>query len=222
MPSAAGIVGVVDDAGDAGVDAAECRHQVADIHILRPVGLGKGQVRRRRVGGECRRIRIDAAQLALPGMPVRIDKARNDDHVRRIDDRGLRRRNVGCHRGNALACNQHIPLCEVADLPVEADNGTALEQDAPVGIGIRPRHLLERAGIEGRASRGIDSREKWNRGRESGTGSEHVAPRWCVKGSSGHGCLLGDAIRGVSYSAADALRAVRPITADIPPWDVPS
>jgi hypothetical protein len=41
MPRAAGIVRVVDDAGDAGIDASERSDEIAGIHVLRPVALGE-------------------------------------------------------------------------------------------------------------------------------------------------------------------------------------
>ena len=50
------------------------RDEVAGIDVLRPVALGEGLVGRRRVGGQRGGVGIDAAQLALPGMAMRVDE----------------------------------------------------------------------------------------------------------------------------------------------------
>ena len=66
MGGAAGIVGIVDHAGDAGIDAAHGGEIIADIVILRPIEFGEGQMRCVHIVRKRRRIRIDAAQLSLP------------------------------------------------------------------------------------------------------------------------------------------------------------
>jgi hypothetical protein len=66
MLGGAGVVRIVDDAGDTGIDTADSGEIVADIHVLRPIGLSEGEVCRVGIVGQRRRIWIDPAKLALP------------------------------------------------------------------------------------------------------------------------------------------------------------
>ena len=85
MRGAARVVGVVDDARDAGIDAAECGHQIADVHVVRTVERRKALVRRRHVVGD-QTVGNDPPELRGPRMPVAIDEPRNEDRARRVDD----------------------------------------------------------------------------------------------------------------------------------------
>ena len=55
---------IVDDAGDAGIDAAERGDEIAGIDVFGPINLGEGQMGGGGVGVERRGIGIDAAELA--------------------------------------------------------------------------------------------------------------------------------------------------------------
>ena len=82
MGGAARIVGIVDDARDAGVDAAERRDQIADVHVVRTIERRKALVRRRHVVGD-QAVGDDPPELRRPRMPMTVDESRNDDRVPR-------------------------------------------------------------------------------------------------------------------------------------------
>ena len=88
MGCGAAVMRIVNDGGDACINAAQCRQQVADIHIGRAIVLGEREVRGVAVVFQTSGIRIDAAQLSLPGVAMRIHHPRHGDHVRSIDDTG--------------------------------------------------------------------------------------------------------------------------------------
>src|SRR5689334_23794941 len=113
MRGAAGVMGVVDDARDAGVDAAECRRQIADVHVLRAVVRRKALVRGRHVIGD-QTVWNDPPELCGPRMAVAIDEPRNEDRACRVDDlRTSWRSEVAAHLDDALAPDVHIAPREV-------------------------------------------------------------------------------------------------------------
>ena len=134
MRGTARIMRIVDHAGDARIDAADGRQIVADIMILRPIGLGEGPMRRVPVVGERRRVGIDAAKLVFPGMTAAIDEARHDDSVVRVDHLRIGGARIGYDGGDLLAFDQPVARGEIADLGVHADDGAALHQYAMLGI----------------------------------------------------------------------------------------
>ena len=134
MGGAAGIVGIVDHAGHAGIDAAHGGEIIADIVILRPIDFGERQMRGVHIIRKRRRIRIDAAQLPFPGMPMAIDQARHDDGVEGVDHLRIRGLDLGRDRRNFRAFDQKIAFHQVADLGVHADDGAAFEENAALRI----------------------------------------------------------------------------------------
>ena len=134
MGCAARIVRIVDYAGDARIDAAQRGQIIADIVVLRPVRLGERQMRRVHIVGERRRIGIDAAQLAFPGMAVAIDQARHDNAIAGVDHlcaRGIDLRRDGQNFG---ALDQDIAFRQVADLGVHRHDRASLDQRAARAI----------------------------------------------------------------------------------------
>src|ERR1041384_3734711 len=85
MRGAARIVRVVDDARDAGVDAAESGHQIADVHVVRTIERRKALMRRGHVVGD-QTVGDDPPELRGPRMPVTIDKPRDEDRACGVDD----------------------------------------------------------------------------------------------------------------------------------------
>ena len=126
----------VDDAGRAHFDHAERGGQHSDIGIVRGVGgreLADDVAVVVRIDAA---VRQDVAQYALIGMAVRVDEARDDDPVRRIDDcRGVGRdRDVGPDLADLTVLDQHVGLCEVADLPIEGEDHAAFQQDSALRL----------------------------------------------------------------------------------------
>ena len=158
MRGAARIVGIIDDAGDAGIDAADRRQIIADVMVLRPICLGERQVCRVHVIGERRRIGIDAAQLRLPGMAVAIDQAWHDNAVAGIDDLRAGGIDVWRDRRDFAALDQDVARREVADLGVHGHDGAAFDQHAARAIDRRlaaeAADIRCGAGGEARAARG--------------------------------------------------------------------
>src|ERR1700730_8956379 len=89
MLRAARVVRVIDDAGDAGINAAKCRDEVADVHIVRAIVERKELMRGAHVVAKRGGIRNDAAKLAFPGRSVAGGEAREDDGIRRLDHLNL-------------------------------------------------------------------------------------------------------------------------------------
>ncbi len=146
MGGAAGIVRIVDHAGDAGFDAADRGQVIAGVVILRPVGLGEGEVRRIGIVGKRRRVRVDEAQRRFPGMAVTIHKAGHQNGVAPIDHLGIGGGDIRCDGGDLLAFDQQIAFRQVADPRVHADDGGTLDENAVARIERRlrgePRRVL--------------------------------------------------------------------------------
>ena len=116
MRAAARIMRIVDHAGDAGIDAAERGDEIAGIHVVGPIGLGEGLMRRGGVGVQGRGIGVDAAELAFPGMAMAIDEAGDEDRVRTVDHLRAGRFEVAADGDDLLALDQQIALGDVAEL----------------------------------------------------------------------------------------------------------
>ena len=134
---------VVDDAGDAGVDATECRSEIADIDIVRSVKraeplMGIGVVVSNGDG-----VGIESPKLTLPGVPVRVRESRDQNHVRRVNV-SPRSFDFRPDRQDFLPFDQYVALGEVADLRVHTDDRPALEQDTVPGVFLGAPKLLER------------------------------------------------------------------------------
>ena len=89
------------------------------------------------VGG----IRIDAAQLAVPGVAVRVDEAGDDDAAARVDDFRVAGLDMPGDAGNGAVAYQDVALRQVRLLRVHRQDGAALEQQGPGPLGSHPaRH----------------------------------------------------------------------------------
>ena len=75
----------VEERRHAGVYRLERAEKVAGVHVLRAEGRRQGVEDQREVPVE-RDVRRDAADHGLPGVPVRVDEARDDDRTRGVDD----------------------------------------------------------------------------------------------------------------------------------------
>jgi hypothetical protein len=130
MLGAARVMRVVDQTGYARIDAADRGQIVANIHVFRPVRLGKRKMRGVRIIGKRWRIGVDAAELPLPGMAMSVDEARDNNGVMRFDHLGVRGFKVRSDSRDGFALNQNVTSDQVADLVVHADNGAAAQQDS--------------------------------------------------------------------------------------------
>src|SRR5215831_13284042 len=121
MRCRARVVRIVDEASDAGIDAAECGGEIADVHVLRLVEGGKAAMRGAHVVADGCAVGNNAVQLALPGVAVAIDHPGDEDHAGGIDDDRIpalaRAGEVGTDSGDALALDQDVPLSGLT-LPV--------------------------------------------------------------------------------------------------------
>ena len=111
------------------VDAAERGDEVADIHVVRPVVLREGKMGCRRIDREGRRVGVDAAELAFPGMAMAIHQPRNDDGIGRIDFLRTGNFKIGTDRGDLAAFDQQIAFGDIADRGVHADDGASPQDD---------------------------------------------------------------------------------------------
>src|SRR5215467_6108115 len=113
MRCRARVVRIVDEARDAGIDAAECGGEIADVYVLRLVEGGKAAMRGAHVVADGCAVGDNAVKLALPGVAVAIDHPGDDDHAGGIDDDRIlalaRAGEVGTDSGDALALDQDVP-----------------------------------------------------------------------------------------------------------------
>ena len=128
------VVGVVDNAGDAGIEAADRGGEIADVHVLRLVERRKPAVGGAHVVADGCTVGNDAAKLSFPGVAMAIDHARDDDPVSGLDDNriaaGGGRAQVRRDGGDLFSFDQNIATHEVADRCVHRDDGRALEKNA--------------------------------------------------------------------------------------------
>src|ERR1041385_9334752 len=80
------VIRVIDDARDAGINAAKRCDQVAGVYVLWAIVEPKELMCSPHVVGQRSGIRNNAAKLAFPRMPVTIYEARENDCVRRVND----------------------------------------------------------------------------------------------------------------------------------------
>jgi len=73
------------------------------------------------------RIGGDVAQNAFPNMAVRVDESRHHDHRRGIDDLRFAHLQVGTHRDDLRAVDEHVGAPEVADLSIHREDTAVLE-----------------------------------------------------------------------------------------------
>ena len=114
---------------DAVVELAQRTEQLVDVHILRPVHggellqnvfvIGYGPGRRARAVVDQDPIGEKAAQRRLELVMVGVDKPGHDDAASCVDLRCAARMQVRPNGEDLLALDQHIGLCEVADLRIE-------------------------------------------------------------------------------------------------------
>jgi hypothetical protein len=110
-----------------GVDRLERAEEVAGVHVLRAVGRRQGVEDQREVPVE-RNVRRYAADHGLPGVPMRVDKARNDDRARGVDDFGVGRVDGRSNRRDILALDEHIAARDVPYVWIHRDDVATAEQ----------------------------------------------------------------------------------------------
>ena len=134
-------LGEINDRGRAHVDEAERGDQHAGIDIVGRVGGRPLVLDVAVVIGIDQAVRQRAPQQALVGMTVGVDKAGNQDSVRRIDNHGRVGGDVdvGPHLADFSVLDQHVPGDKVADLRIERKNDATL-QDNPSRL-LQPHEL---------------------------------------------------------------------------------
>jgi len=64
---------------------------------------------------------------------VGIDKAGHHDHAGGVDGLRVGRRDIGAHRRNRLALDQHVGGLKVADRAIKREHAAALDEDRTLG-----------------------------------------------------------------------------------------
>ncbi|VTN16346.1 Uncharacterised protein [Raoultella terrigena] len=100
MRCGSAVVRVIDHHGDARVNSAQRRQQVANIDIGRTVIFSEGEVRGVAVVVQAGGVWVNAAQLSFPCVTMRIDHSRHGDHVGGINDMRTLHIKVLAHGGN--------------------------------------------------------------------------------------------------------------------------
>jgi hypothetical protein len=67
-------------------------------------------------------IRHEPAQGSLPGVPVRIDQARQHDRIAGVDDFGIVDLEVRSDRGYPRALDQHVASTKIAEMGIEGED----------------------------------------------------------------------------------------------------
>src|ERR1043166_1917118 len=172
---------VVDDAGDAGVDAAEGGDQVADVMIVRTVMARETVVRRRHIFAD-RAVGNNSSKLSFPRVTVRVDEAWNDDRVGGVDHLSVRRRFQLTGRrdaGDLLSFDQHVSAGEIADFWIHRDDGPTFDQDVLRRDDALAPRAVERPGIVNRrrdlAEDGFRRTRNDSARKECRAGLEHIA-----------------------------------------------
>src|SRR5690606_1802819 len=98
------------------------------VHVLGPVARGEGVEDLDEVVVQGRVWRA-APDRRLPGVPVRVYEARDDDVAGRIDHLRLGV-DLRLHGDDAVILDQHVPFRQVTDGRVLADYVTAADEDA--------------------------------------------------------------------------------------------
>jgi hypothetical protein len=91
---------------------------------------GRNRVARRGASPACIRQppnRRQAAQAGLPGVEMALDNARQQQHVRSIDDIRIIGGNLGCDHGNTVLLDANVAHPQIPDCRVHADNGGHLD-----------------------------------------------------------------------------------------------
>ena len=130
---------VVDDAGDAGVDATERGHQVSDVHVVRPIERCKALVSSRHVIPD-QAVGNDLTERCGPGVAVTVDESRDDDRARGINDlRPGRWPELTAHLNDVFPLDMEVAPNEVAECGVHRNDGSAAQKNVVIRIDGRPR-----------------------------------------------------------------------------------
>jgi hypothetical protein len=109
----------VNDRRRAGIETAQGRQQIADVHVLGTIELAECVVGRIDIGVEGLDIRHQPAQGSLPCVPVSIDQARQHDRIAGIDDLGIVGLKVRSDRRNPGALDQYVGLGEITQMRIK-------------------------------------------------------------------------------------------------------
>ena len=117
----------VGDRGDAGIERAQCTDQVADIGVFRTIVIGGGAGNVAEIVCE-HAVRQYVAQCTLIEVVVRVDKAGQHDHARRVDY-GRLGADIRAYGDDLLVLDQDVGLLEISDGGIVAEHHAAFEQD---------------------------------------------------------------------------------------------
>ena len=122
-------------------------------------------------------VRQEPAHRGKPCMAMRIDEARNDDLVGRVDYHRITCSDGRCDRDHALTFDQDVAFQQVADLRIHADDGAAFDERAAAWCGAAQSLEVRVIATAGRAAR--------QRGQGDGRFQERAAivvgVDWCVR-----------------------------------------
>ena len=120
----ADVVRPVVDRGDAGVGELDQPEHHAVVEIVGRVELGGGVLRRK----IAKPIGDEVASERAPHVVMRIDEARHDDHVGRIDHLRTARGEIRPDRLDAAVAHQHVAPRQHAELRIHGDDRAVLDQ----------------------------------------------------------------------------------------------
>src|SRR5215471_3754000 len=164
----------VHNRGDAHVDHGDRCHQHARMNLRRRKCRRELRLDVAVVIGLKNAVRHDAAHQALVRVVVGIDKARDNDPVGAIDHRRVARRgDLGADIANLAVLDQHVAFGEVADLGIEGEEDSPLDEDPPRAL---QAHKCRIANILGPRS----TRERLSgdaTGEKAGAGPQQCATR---------------------------------------------
>ena len=160
-----GVVRVVHDRGDAGVQRRERRGEGAGVDVVRAVARAVPEGGQPEVAAEVHG-RCQPAELPLPGVDVRVDEARDGDHAVRLQDGAATGplAEIGPHGDDPVAGDEDVAAVEVADGGVHAEDGRAADQHAVgTGDGGVPGHVISPCWTGLRRARSRSGRRSWGR-----------------------------------------------------------
>ena len=108
--------------GHAGIERVERADVIGDVHVLGGIDLARDAANAAEILAE-RPIGGDAAQQALPGVAVGVDKAGDHDHVGAVDDIGVDIADIALYLGDLLAVDQDVAVGQHADFGIDGHDG---------------------------------------------------------------------------------------------------
>ena len=134
----------VDERRDPGVGALERAPQVARVDVVGPVVRGEPVEDAGEIGTQ-REVRRARPDRGLPGVPVGVDEAGDDDVARRVDHPGSVRGQPVTDGGDPVALDEHVGAGHLAERRVLGEHDPTLDEHA-VGHRSFPRLRFARIG----------------------------------------------------------------------------